>query len=69
MHQVIYNIIATKDLNNKVFSYISQWGETITSISWEIRLKSDLNLRATPVQDICGRYMIFNLASIFIYKV
>ena len=34
VHQVILNIIVTKDLYNKVFNYIDIRGETLSSIAW-----------------------------------
>ena len=34
VHQVIINMLVTKDLDNKVFDYIGTWGETLASISW-----------------------------------
>ena len=33
MHQVIYNIIVTKDLDKKLFEYIYPWGGYMSSIS------------------------------------
>ena len=37
LHQVIYNMIATKYLDIKVYDYINTWFETLTYISWSIR--------------------------------
>ena len=36
-HQVILNMLVTKDLDNKLFDYIDPWGETLEYIAWEIR--------------------------------
>ena len=33
VHQLILNILAAKDLDNKVFNYIDPWVETLASIS------------------------------------
>ena len=29
VHQLIYNMLVTKDIDNKVFNYIYPWGETL----------------------------------------
>ena len=64
VHQVILNIIVTKYLDKKVFDYIYPWGETLSSISWDIRDSCHRTIGATPSQCVFGRYMIFNLASV-----
>ena len=64
LHQVILNIIVTKDLANKVFDYIHPWGENLASIAWSIRDSYHRTIRATPGQDILGIDMIFNLVSV-----
>ena len=33
VHQVILNMIVTKDIDNKVFDHIDPWGETLESIA------------------------------------
>ena len=37
VHQVILNMLVTKDIDNKIFDYIYPWGETLASIAWVIR--------------------------------
>ena len=37
IHQVIYNIIVTKDIDIKVYDYIDTWGVTLDSVAWAIR--------------------------------
>ena len=37
VHQVILNMLITKDLDNKVFDYIYPWGETLAYVAGEIR--------------------------------
>ena len=51
VHQVILNIIFTKDLDKKVFGYIYPWGETLASIAWEIRYSYHCNIMSTSGQD------------------
>ena len=62
IHQVILNMLATKDIYNKVFNYIDPWGENLASISWSIRVYYHHTIMDTPVQDVFVRDMIFNLA-------
>ena len=63
VHQLILNMVATKDLDNKVFDYIDPWGETLASIAWTIRASNHRNIMSAPVQAVFGRDMLFNLAS------
>ena len=69
MHQVILNILVTKDPENKVFEYIYQLGETLESIAWSIRASCRHNIQAMQGQDEFGIYMIFNLASVVDWQV
>ena len=66
VHQVIVNMIVTKDLDNKVFDYIDPWGETIASIAWLMRASYNCTILSTPGQSVFGVDMVFNLAS-FVY--
>ena len=69
VHQVIINMLVTKDLDNKVFDYIYLWGKTIASIAWAIRASYHHNIIATPDQDIFSRDMLFNHASVIDWQV
>ena len=64
VHQVILNILVTKDLDNKVFNYTGPWGETLSSIALSISASYHCNNQSTSGQSIFGRYMIFNLTSV-----
>jgi len=64
VHQVIQNMIRTKDLTNRIFDYIDPWGEILSSIAWAIRASYHSTLGATPAQLVFGRDMIFNLKAI-----
>jgi Integrase core domain. len=64
VHQVIHNMIRTKDLSNHVFDYIDPWGEILSSIAWAIRALYHSTLGATPAQLVFGRDMIFNIKTI-----
>ena len=62
-NQVIYNMLVTKYLDNKVFDYIEPWGETLAYIAWNIKAYYHHTMGATPGQDILVRDIIFNLTS------
>ena len=62
VHQVILNMLVTKDLDNKLFDYIFPWGETLASIAWAIRASYHRTIMAMPVQAFFGIDMLFNLA-------
>ena len=57
-------MLATKDIDNKVFDYIDPWGETLASIAWAIRASYHRTMHATIGQSVFGRDMIFNLVSV-----
>ena len=64
LHQVILNMLSTKDLDNKVFNYIYPRGETLSSIAWAIRASYHHTIMTTPGQAVFGRDMLFKLASV-----
>ena len=68
VHQVIQNMIRTKDLANRIFDYIDPWDEILSSIAWAIRASYHSTLGATPAQLVFGRDMIFNLKSIIDWR-
>ena len=55
IHQVVYNMIANKDPNRKVYDYIDPLGETPASVVWVIRISYCHTLVFTPVQAVYGR--------------
>ena len=69
VHQVILNMLAIKDLDNKVFDYIYPWGESITYIEWAIRASYQYTIHIIPVQAVFGRDMIPNLTSVVYWRV
>ena len=69
MHQVILNMLVTKDLDNKVFDYIYSWGETLAYIAWEIRASNHHTITATAGQYVFGVDMLLNLASVVDWQV
>ena len=64
MHQVILNMLVTKDLANKIFKYIDPWVETLSSMAYGIRASYHRTIQAIPGQYVFGRYMAFNLTSV-----
>ena len=69
VHQLILNMIVTKDIDNKVFDHIDPWSETLASTAWKIRSSYHRTIMSTPGQAVFGRYMLFNLASVVDWKV
>ena len=63
VHQVIFNNLVIKDLDNKFFDYIHTWGETLAYIEWVIRASYYCTIMAAPGQAVLGKSMIFNLVS------
>ena len=61
VHQVLANMLRTKELENQVFDYINPWGNILSSIAWAIRSSYHSVLEATPAQLVFGRDMIVNL--------
>ena len=61
LHQVILNMLVTKDIATKVFDYIYPSGETLAYIACSIRASYHLTIQVTPFQDVFYRYIIFNL--------
>ena len=68
-HQVIFNIIFTKDLEDKLFDYIYPWGYTLIYIFWEIRAFYSRTIGTISDQDIFFRDIIFNLLSVVYLRV
>ena len=55
VHQLILNMLITKDLDDKVFDYIDPWGENLAYIAWAIRASYHRTIMAMPGQDFFGR--------------
>ena len=54
LNLLIYSFIVTKNLDNKVFDYLEQCDETLTSIAWVIRDFYHRTLKATLGQAVFG---------------
>ena len=60
IHQVVQNMIKTKELDKLIFDYIDPWDEVLSSVSWSVRKSYHSTLLATPEQLVFGRDMLFN---------
>ena len=54
VHQLIINMLVTKDIDNKVFDYIYTWVETISYIAWEIIFYYHWTIMAKSGQAVFG---------------
>jgi transposase InsO family protein len=68
IHQVVRDMIVTKDLNEVVFDLIDPWGPILSSVAYAIRASYHSTLAATPAQLVFGRDMIFNIRMIADWK-
>ena len=64
VHQIILNMLVTKDLDSKLFDHIYPWGGTLASIAWAMRSYYHRTIMVTSGQAVYVRYMLFNLASV-----
>ena len=55
IHQVISNMLVTKDLDTKAFDYIDPWCEILAYIAWAIRASYHCTVLATPGQAVLAR--------------
>ena len=62
-HQLILDMLVTKDIDNKVFEHTDPRGETLAYIAWSIRDYYHHTIMAIPGQYVFGRDMLFNLSS------
>ena len=69
MHQVRHNMLATKDLDNKLFDYIDPSCETLVYIEWEKMDSYRFNISNTPGQAANIKDIISNLATFLDWKV
>ena len=42
VHQVLYHVFITKDLSNRLFDYIGQWGKMLFSVAWAVKYYDSL---------------------------
>ena len=54
VQQLIYNVIFTKDIYDRVFDYIYPWGENLTSIALKTRKLYQPTIGYIKVQSVHG---------------
>ena len=61
IHQVLGNMLRTKNLQQHDFDDMDPWSELLASVAWAIRSTHHTTLQATPGQLVFGRDMLLNL--------
>jgi len=61
IHQVVQNMIKTKELYTIIFDLIDPLDEILSSVPWEIRASYHSTLQSTQAQLVFGRDMLFNM--------
>ena len=64
IHQVLGNMLRTKDLLNHVFDYVDPWTSILASIAWAIRCSYHCTFKASPAQLVFNRDMVMHMAHI-----
>lgn len=60
IHQVVGNMLRSKDLANHVCDAIDPWTSILQSIGWAVRNSYHSTLEATPAQLVFGRDMVMH---------
>ena len=60
IHQVVGDMLRSKDLENYDFDATDPWSDILASVAWAIRNNVHRTLDATPGQLVFGRDMIFH---------
>lgn len=68
IHQVVHNMIKTKELDTFIFDYIQPWGEILSLVRWAINALYYSTLQATPAELVFGRDMLFNIKKMINWK-
>jgi transposase InsO family protein len=68
IHQVVQNMIKTKQLDKFILDYIDPWAEILSSVAWAIRASYYSTLMSTPAQLVFGRDMLFNMKKAINWK-
>ena len=68
IHQVIHDMIKTKELDKLIFDYINPWGKVLSSVAWAIGALYHSTLQAIPAQLVFGRDMLFNMKKVINWR-
>ena len=61
VHQVLGNMLRTKDLQTHDFDDVDPWSDLLASVAWAICSTHHTTLQATPGQLVFGRDMLLNV--------
>ena len=61
IHQVVGNMMRTKELKTHIFDYVNPWGSILSSVAWAVRSSYHSVLQADPAQLLLGSDMVVNL--------
>ena len=61
VHQVLGDMLRTKELQKHTFDEIDPWSELLASVAWAIRSTHHTTLQASPAQLIFSRDMLLNI--------
>ena len=62
IHQVMGNMLKTKNLQEREFDVVDPWGEILASVAYAIRCRYHSTLQATPDQLVFGRDMLLDIS-------
>ena len=61
LHQVLGDMLRTKNLEQYNFDDVDPWGELLASVAWAIRSTHHTTLQASPAQLVFGRDMLLDM--------
>ena len=61
IHQVVGNMLKTKDLKNHIFDPLDKWGQILASVAFAVRCSYHSTLKGTPGQLVFGRDMLLDI--------
>ena len=61
LHQVLGDMLRTKNLEQYDFDNVDPWGELLASVAWAIRSTHHTTLQASPAQLVFGRDMLLDM--------
>ena len=61
LHQVLGEMLHTKNLQEHDFDDVGPWGELLASVAWAIRSTHHTTLQASPAQLVFGRDMLLDM--------
>ena len=68
IHQVLRDMLLTKNLTEETFDYLDPFGHILASVAWAVRASYNSATDATPAQLVFGRDIMFNLQTLVDWK-